>query len=210
MTVQRRPDELIRILRAEFVTKAGGVPGSEATYSEWDKIIRIAADGSGTWIYEPDTAGLTAALAASTAGDMLWMPPARIAGNFTVPASVTMSSMGNDCIIEGTITLAGSSSHIIGMVVDYTAASAGQLVGVITSNAAGTSYINNCGFTVENTGAGDTLGIKHTGMGELYIWNSNVYGNASGGGDGYGISPEGGAVYMEGGWLRGSTLPASL
>ena len=28
MTAQTRPDELIRILRAEFVTKAGGVPGS--------------------------------------------------------------------------------------------------------------------------------------------------------------------------------------
>ena len=30
MTTQTRPDELIRILRPEFVTKAGGVPGGPA------------------------------------------------------------------------------------------------------------------------------------------------------------------------------------
>ena len=35
MTAQSRPDELIRILRAEFVTKSGGVPGGGATCVTW-------------------------------------------------------------------------------------------------------------------------------------------------------------------------------
>jgi len=177
--------------------------------NEWDKIIHIVSDGGGATVYDPTAANLTTALAATSSGDMVWMPPCNLSGDFTVPAGVGMISMGNNCVIDGTITLAGNNSHLLGIVVYYSDSSAGEISGVIANNSSGLTYINDCGVDVENTGAGDVSAIKITGAGELYIWNSNVYGNASGGGDGYGVTSSGGICRIFGGRVIGSTLRVS-
>ena len=155
--------------------------------NEWDRIIRISADSGGAELYLATAAGFTAALGDAIAGDMLWMPPAHISGDFSVPANVTVSSMGNDCIIDGKITLLGANSHLIGMVIDYSDSSAGTLVGVEIANSSDTAFLNNCGITVENTGAGDAVAILNSGAGEALIWDVNMHGNASGGGTGYAL-----------------------
>jgi len=176
--------------------------------NEWDKIIRISVDGGGAVLYEPDATGLTAALAAAVTGDMLWMPPCRIAGDYSVPANVTMASMGNNAIIEGKITLAGANSHIIGMVVENSDSSGSSLIGVDCANASGTAYINDCGITVTNSGAGDALGIIQSGAGESLIWQANSHGIASGGGDGYALQAQTGDMSVLHSKLQATTSGA--
>lgn len=69
-----------------------------------NKIYVWHADGSTIDLFDSDTAGLTLALAAWAAGDVVWLPACTIAGNFTI----TQTVYGIDrkrSILSGAITL---------------------------------------------------------------------------------------------------------
>ncbi len=151
------------------------------------------------------SAGLELALAAWTSGDVIFLPAGTISGNHTITARVVgLSRFGS--ILSGQIT-AGSGGSIENLSINRNASSASPLIGLLNSES-GTFRIHNCHIEVENTGVGGARAIDISYAGIVEAWNSYIFGNASGGGNGYGGYWDGlsaGTLAVLGGWVRGST-----
>jgi hypothetical protein len=198
----------LRVLLSEVNLPPG------ATASSWGGIMYIPHNGGTVQSFPVTTAGRDDALTAAGAGGggLIWVPAASgIAGAWTLPASTVIASMGNKAKFTGKGTISGTYSGIKGITVEVSGSDAGELNAVEVMAGSGIVYINDCQLVVENAGSGDAVSIKHTGAATVWIWQSYIYGNATGGGEGHGHSTAGaGVTYMDGGWLDGSTAPSSV
>jgi hypothetical protein len=190
--------DLAKRLRPFLLAAVQAAPGAGS--QGWAKVILMRNTTATVDVFPYSAAGLTAALAAADSGDLVWVGPGTIAGNFSVPAGVGMVAMGNNTIIAGSITLAGGA-HLRGISIDYTAASASAIAGVVGPDS-GLCYINDCHIDIENTGAGDAYGVQ-LGQGEIIVWSTKVNATAAVG-DGVGIQsiaqPAGPGVLTNEGW----------
>ena len=155
--------------------------------------------------YSADASGFASANADAATGDVIWIPPCTISGNYTVTAGakvVGMSRYGS--IFSGQLTLAASTA-LENLSVVRSVDSGSTHKGVIIG-ASGTAYISCCDIEVTNAGAGDAYGVSVDGNGNIECWNSYLYGS-SGSGSGYAMYHAGGTGngYIYGGRAYGTT-----
>lgn len=194
----------LRWIRASM-TQVALPPGSTA--NEWANIILIRAATATSAVFPVTAAGLTAALAAASSGDMVWIPPSTLADDFVIPAGVGVTSMGNKTILEGQVTL-NANTHLYSIILLKSYNEAGTVTGVI-GPASGTAYLDDTSVKITNTGAGDVHAVAVSEGGNIEIWVCDINGNAAGAGDGYGIVQTSGDAFVITGRVRGSTAPFS-
>ncbi len=194
--------ELARMLEP-FLLKVG-----ESTVTQMLNAILLYDSGGAAIADFPFTsAGFELALAAWTSGDVIFLPAGTIPGDHTITAKVIgLSRFGS--ILSGQIT-AGAGGSIENLSINRNASSASPLIGLY-NGVSGTFRVANCHIEVENTGVGGARAIDIAYAGILEAWNSYIFGNASGGGNGYGGYWDGlsaGTLSIFGGWVRGSATP---
>lgn len=195
---------LIQQLLADYTTT---IIDNDAPGATWGKILRMPLGGDAV-SYPVTAAGLTQAFNEASSGDMVWIPPCSLTGDFTQPAGVGVATMGRKVTIDGEWTFAAGGA-INGVVVQPSGSSASAIRGFI-GPASGTVYITDCSSYPVNSGAGDCYGVDVSAGGDVWVWDSNVYANASGGGSGYGVRRTAGNAYVtDDGRIRGSTGPFS-
>lgn len=127
--------------------------------------------------YDGDDAGLTAALAASSSGDIVWVLAHEITGAHTIPAGVEVVGLGQEnTTLTGTITLDYSST--LSMLSVIVSGSSAEYIAAIIGPTTGEARLHEVHVNATNTGAGDT----------------------------YEIVEREGTIYMEGGWLEGGRI----
>ena len=132
--------------------------------NEWDNIILIVADGGGTSYYDPDATGFAAAIAAASSGDVIYVPPATISGNHTVPSGVAVYGESKNTIFSGTIT---NNGLCYGFLVTGNVINTGILNRVFVEHTTGAGITQSAAATIFNcevtTGASATYGIDISG-----------------------------------------------
>jgi len=148
--------------------------------NEWDNIILIVADGGGTTYYPATGAGLTSALAASSSGDVIYLPSGTFSGNQTVAAGVNVFGFGVTSIVSGTVTNNGNIRNF-------------KIVGNLVNNSKAYSIAVDCssGHGIEqtnsNSAAHECVVNGKTGCTHMfYATNGRVWQSISGG-DGVGV-----------------------
>lgn len=137
-----------------------------------DTILLYDSAGAPVAEYGATEAGLTAALAAATSGQVVLLPACTIAGSHTVPALVHLQGLVTRAtILTGTLTVSPGGT-VTGLSVTVTANSADELDGVIGPGS-GAAYLQDCVITVTQSGAGASHGI-HGGAGDTYLKNCSV------------------------------------
>lgn len=162
--------------------------------------------------YSADSSGFSSANADASSGDVIWIPPCTVAGNHTLTAGAKVVGASRYAtIFSGQIT-GGASSSIENLSVTRAANDASTLKGVI-SPSSGTFYIHSCSITCTQSGAGDSYAVSAQTDGTIIeVWNTYLYGNAGGGGTGYGAYRDPGTsadLFIYGGRTRGSDSPCS-
>ena len=174
-----KPAELAAILRpfllGDMAQVASAVSGAEGIAFDRPLLSR----GDGTPIEEYDTLAL--ALAATTPGSTVWLPPGTYHGNHTVPAHGRMVGFGRYATqLTGQITLGGEGTILHNISIPRTANDANTLIGVV-GPASGTARMFNCGVRLTQSGAGDAYAVSHTGAGDLWIKGCMLLAETDGG-----------------------------
>ena len=133
----------------------------------------------------------------------------------------------------GKLTL-GAGSYLRDVAITRTANDANELIG-LQGSSSGESYTNTVNISVTQSGSGDATGMKagagtlkirsnyiratvagagtatalYGGDGDAWILQCELFGYGNGEGEGYGIVEAAGSIYMDSGWLYGSTFPAA-
>lgn len=189
---------LARRIKPLILNSLRSAPGIAAVML--NRIILIPPDGTDPIVFPKSSIGLAAALAAAESfpGSEVWIPPCQLVGTQSIPADVSLIGFSRYLTsIDGTINLESGS----------------KLENVSISLSAGSPCINGpgsgiaviSGSNIQSLNIGDAIGILGD-AGEMEIWDCKISGISSGG-DGYGILCGSGSVYMDGGWLSGSTAP---
>ena len=157
--------------------------------------------------YSADASGFTSANTDASSGDVIWVPPCTVTGNYTIAAGVKVVGASRYAtIFSGQIT-GGASSSIENLSINRTADIADTIKGVIDPSS-GTFRIHSCDVTVIQAGAGDARAISaETNGTTVNVWNSYLYGS-SGSGSGHGTWRDTGTsalIVAYGGRIRGST-----
>lgn len=180
MTKQVRPDELVRILRPDFLAR--GESGSHT----WGRIVLIYGDGTPALTYIKNAANLVQAVEVdATHGSVVWLPPGIYVTNLAIPGGVGVASMGNKAIISGRVTLAATGSHTKGVLIYNRGDSAGAISAV--EALSGEPILNDTWVIAQNDGAGDAYGIQDNASSSLFVFKCLVEGHACGGGAGYAV-----------------------
>jgi len=161
---------------------------------------QITLHSEKTRYYEATTAGLDAAIAAATSGDMISLPPSSIDGNHSVPAGVSLFGIDRSrSILTGQITLA-ANAHLGKVSVVRSGSSGGGLTGVILAGS--NARVQDCVVSISNSG-GNAVGVYcNTGV-TGYVDDSVI--SATGTGTGYGCYVNNGTLYIQSGRSTGST-----
>lgn len=197
------------------------------------RIWVLHRNGSDAQDFDVTNAGLTAALAVSVSGDIVYVPPVILTNSFTVPAGVILSGYSTMAtIFTGQITLS-DNSFLRYVSVTRTESGSGEFIGIV-GPATGHIYIDTVSVVITQNGSGDAIALD-VGDGKLDSRNSYFYAIANSGigigvrtgaedavnfysciidgestsGSGYGIKTATGSPYMDSGWLKGSTFPAT-
>ncbi len=101
---------------------SGAAANSNVMLLHGATITEYAEDGTGV--------GLAAALAASAAGDTIWLPSGTIAGNHTIPAATTVQGRGVESVLSGTITVTGFAVNLTIGAVYYVYKSGSDVISV--------------------------------------------------------------------------------
>jgi hypothetical protein len=218
-----RNDELIRALRPEFLNSGGG-GGPTITVSEGpgidivvvatnnqiglggDTILLYKANGNPVAEYAATDAGLTAALAATVAGDIVIIPACTIAGDHTIPTGVRVVGLARfGSILTGQVT-GGSGASLENCSITRTANDANVLYGVV-AQAAGTFYLSRVHVSVTQAGVGNAAAIYSNAGGDVEAWNCSLLAPVGGVGWHYGVYLDvgGNLVYVEAGVCVGFT-----
>ncbi len=151
--------------------------------------------------YSATEAGLNAALAAASSGDVIFLPAATISGNHTVPDGVSLVGLDRKrCVLTGTITL--GLNCLLGEVSVTRSGSNGEVAGVVLSNSG--ARLAGCIIIATNSG-GDAIGVKATPGAAGTVDGCSV--EATGSGNGYGYYADGATLTVESGSVSGSTAP---
>lgn len=197
------------------------------------RIWVLHRNGSDAQDFDVTNAGLTAALAVSVSGDIVYVPPVILTNSFTVPAGVILSGYSTMAtIFTGQITLS-DNSFLRYVSVTRTESGSGEFIGIV-GPATGHIYIDTVSVVITQNGSGDAIALD-VGDGKLDSRNSYFYAIANSGigigvrtgaedavnfysciidgestsGSRYGIKTATGSPYMDSGWLKGSTSPAT-
>lgn len=168
-------------------------------------ILLLDSGGAALRARAATSAGLTAILALAATGDIIWLPPATISGDQTVPAGVKVVGASRYASILSGETTLGAASTLENLSIVRSVDSASAHKGVIVG-ASGTAYLSNCDVEVTNAGAGGAYGVSVDGNGDVECWSCYLYGN-SGSGSGYAVYHGGGSGsgYIYGGRAYGTT-----
>jgi hypothetical protein len=174
-----------------------------------DKILLYDDGGSPIAEYDADGTGLTAALGAAAAGNVVSLPAGTISGDQTVPADVALIGLDiQRSILTGLITLEAGAS-LRGVSVLRTDDSANDLYCVTVDLDAGeTVYTHDCFLRAEQAGAGDAAGLYIDGNGTVEAWQTKLTGiSVSGSSYGAVFSADAGVLYQYNGAAQGMTAP---
>lgn len=177
-----------------------------------DTILLYDSAGAPVAEFAATDSGLTAALAAATSGQVVWLPAGVIVGDFTIPIGVHLQGLSiKKTSIQGTVTLT-PDAVISSLTILKTAADANDIQGVYTDMDAGEeAYIYSADVIARQDGSGDAAGLQIDGDGYVYAYQTRLVG-ASLTGSSYGCSVEVGAsgrVYQYNGICQGGTSPYS-
>lgn len=156
-----------------YLLKAGR---SSASQVMSNRIILYPDDGGEISLYPKTAAGLDAALAVATSGDLITIPPCTISGAHSVQSGLKVIGLGNTHL-TGTITCNGScileSLHI-----DVSGNSASAVVGVIGPPSGSNADLKQVFIEVANSGAGPAYAVQAAagGLLELFECNCSVTG----------------------------------
>jgi len=179
-----------------------------------DTVLLFDSGGNPIAEYAATQAGLVAALAAWTSGDMVQIPAINITitGTLTIPAGVYLTGMGNDSILTGTITNNGRMEflRVVGNVTNTS-----FLVSVRVDPVTGTGITQADGITDNcwvQMGTGVTYGIDASSTNGSYIFRTVV--GTDGGTTNIGLYAHGSLVEVNncrfGGYIGGKIEEAFL
>jgi hypothetical protein len=169
-----------------------------------DTILLFDSGGSPLAEFAATEAGLTAALAAATSGDTVWLPSITIGGDHTLIANVAVigaSRFGS--ILSGQVTGA-SGARLENCSVTRSANDANALYGIVAPGA-GTTMLAGVHVSVTQAGAGNAAAIYAAAGGNVEAWNCSLRAPAGGAGWHYGVYHSAGNIYQEGGVCIGFT-----
>lgn len=137
--------------------------------------------------------GLSAALAAANAGDIVLLPACTISGNHTVPDEVSLVGIDRErCVLTGQVTLGENS--LVGELSIVRSGSSGTVVGVEFGNTG--ARITGCIISVTNSG-GDAIGVQATLGAHGIAEGCDV--TVTGSGDSWGYYADGADITVESG-----------
>jgi hypothetical protein len=201
-----------RRLRAgsDMVLTDNGPNSSLDVARSGNKILRFNRDQSLLDERSLTPAGLSAALAGASLGDIVFLPACYITINprsiLTVPDGVHVvgQSVGGSTI-DGAIIL-GSGATLENLILRRSATDSAEIVGV-TGGATGSTpgRLASCRIEVSNTG--DAVALDSNGI-DLIVWNSQVVAESSAG-NGVGLRATVTTIYLCGGHVEGSTSDAA-
>ena len=173
-----------------FVTEGPGIDIVGQTVGlGGDTILLYDSSGSPVAEYAASAAGLTAALGAATTGDIVIIDyPGTITGDFSIPATVMLTSHSRyQVTIVGQVTL-NDDSTIYNLTVANQANSAAVIYGVV-GPVTGSANIMLCDVSARQAGAGNAYAIGATrgaslNNGNLVVQDCYLFGDSTGG-DGY-------------------------
>ena len=179
-------------------------------YFPLGNVLRIR--GSTIDVFDADDDGFETANTGANSGDVILLPPKTFTSTATITDGVKIIGWSRfTTTLSGEIT-GGASSSIENLTVSRALSDASTLKGII-SPSSGTFYINGCDIITTQSGAGDSFAVSAEVNGTIIeIWDSYLYGNAGGGGTGYGARRDGATtadMFIYGGRVRGSTDPCS-
>lgn len=154
-----------------YLTAVGEGPGIDITGGDTvgiggDSILLYTGDAPAEEFAATD-AGLTAALAAATAGDVVELPAVTITGGPWTVANGTLrghSRFGS--VLDGQVTLS-DGTEMENLTIRRTANDSTTIYGVVCPVAPGAACVTNCTIRVVQNGAGDGYGILSYGRGSL-------------------------------------------
>jgi hypothetical protein len=147
-----------------------------------NKILLYDQDTETALEYDFGSGGFNQALAAAASGDVVWVPPGTIPGNFVVPNGVHVMGISRQSVIFNGRCNLGQLSTIEQLSIQRTANDGSSLIGVVNHDALGvSSQIINCYIQCEQNGTGSVRAISMEGNGDLEVWHSNLDAIGNGG-----------------------------
>lgn len=138
-------------------------------------ILIVAVDGSMVDYGVAGDDALTAALAAASAGDVVWLPACTVSGDHVVPAGVTLCGLGRASVLTGQLTLyAGAEAR--GLCIERDVSDAADIVGV-TNGGAAVAYLVDMMVSVDNA-LGNGYAVS-AGTGGLHVYGGSLYGSTA-------------------------------
>lgn len=185
-----------------FITGSAGIP---------NKILLYDQDSVTALEYPVTSGGFNQALADAEAGDTIWIPPATIGGDVSIPYDVhVIGASRNAVTLLGEVELVNLSSieslTILRELTDHTNA----LKGVVNPGGLGqAARIINCAITVDQGGSGSAYGISMEENGDVEVWGSDILAESTSGDGyaGYQNAIAGGTLTIFNTRARGSTAP---
>ena len=153
-------------------------------------------------IYANNDTGMAAAIAASGAGDTIWLSPCTLADDYTIPANVTVVGKSiEDVVFTGQITLSNGSALEL-LTILRSKNQAGAAYGIADAAGSITAQIKNIKVNVQNAG-GPAYALYMANGGTIRVTDSELL--AEVGTDGYAAYVTSGTLYQYGGRALGST-----
>ena len=198
---------LVDILAGPDINVQGG--GATRTVSRsGETLLLFDSGGAALREYAGTSAGLDAASAAATAGDVITIPTIIIGDDHILTADVHYKGISRYAtVLTGMIT-GGAGTTLECLTVERTANDANILRGIV-GPATGTMKIRDCDVTTTQSGAGNSYAVCSEAGGDVEVWLCAIDGQSVGG-IGYGGNRAGaGNLYIYGGRCVGSSYPCS-
>jgi hypothetical protein len=142
-----------------------------------NRFLLFSANGIPLQQFDLTAAGLAAASAAATAGDMILLPPLTLAGDYTLTAGVHyVGSSRRGTVLTGQITAAASAS-LAHLSITRTASDA-TVLACLVGPASGACYVTDCELSATQAGAGTGYAISVLN-GDVYVYDSALYGSTA-------------------------------
>lgn len=174
-----------------------------------DTVLLVDSSGLPVAEFLATDAGLTAALAAATAGDTVLLHDATITGNHSVPAGVTLAGFDRrHSILTGALT--GGDEAIVANLSILLAANDGSDLVAVAGPVSQTETLRlyDCVIEATQAGAGNCYALDVNGLGTIFSWGCEISGQAAGvgsvGGQGYAVRAETGVAILYHGRAVGS------
>jgi len=177
-----------------------GVDASEGSILDIVKQI-LRFTGTELYAYDNDDLGMTAAIAAASAGDTILLPTCNLVDDYTIPANVTIVGRAiEDCIYTGQIILSdGSCLENLSIIRSEDAV--GAIYGIVDSGVITATLLN---VTVDVANAtGPAYAIYLVNGGTMRVIDSELL--AEVGTNGYAAYVTSGTLYQYGGSAIGTT-----